>query len=59
MYCVNRRHSFDSEDGTEYYYLSNCNSVYCDADGNTYIFDTYKEAKEVCDQLNEEVGNEK
>lgn len=54
MYRVNRRHSWDSENGIEYYYLSNLDSVYCDADGNTYIFDTYKEAKEECDRLNKE-----
>jgi hypothetical protein len=54
MFSVNRRNGYDTEDGIQYYYISNKDCVYCDDDGNTYKFDTYEEAQEKCNELNEE-----
>lgn len=51
IYNVYRR-LHDSQN--EYYYIANQNDIYCDDDGNTYTFDTYEEAEETCNILNEE-----
>lgn len=54
IYNVYRRRH-DSQN--EYYYIANQSDVYCDDDGNTYTFDTYAEAEETCNILNEEKFN--
>ena len=38
-WTVERRHSWDTEDGKEYYYIWGPDGEYCDADGEPYKFD--------------------
>ena len=53
-WSVERRHSWDTEDGKEYYYIWGPDGEYCDADGNPYKFDTREKALEELEYLRAE-----
>ena len=53
-WTVERRHSWDTEDGKEYYYIWGPDGEYCDADGEPYRFDTREDALEEVEYLRAE-----
>lgn len=59
-WSVERRHSWDTEDGKEYYYIWGPDGEYCDADGEPYRFDKKEDALEELEYLRaEHKGDEK